>query len=111
MYSYLFNSTAQWQRAAFSTMQMSMAAATVIQIRMMQMSLGVMKPEEATRMLLEKPQTFMRATELSARALAANKGLASAVIAGLNPIARATRTNAARLSKNNGLSGTTRKGR
>lgn len=99
MYGTMFRAAMQWQAAWMSTAQMAVSAATVIQLRTMQMSLGIMKPEEATRMLLEKPSAFMRATEMSARALAANRGLAAATLAGMAPIRRTTQANAKRLGR------------
>lgn len=99
MYTNFFQSAMQWQAAAASTMKMSMSAATVIQARLMQMSLGTMKPAEAMRMVLEKQSVLMRAVELSTRALGENKGLAAATIAGIAPIQKATQANANRLSR------------
>ncbi|WP_196941945.1 hypothetical protein [Pseudooceanicola algae] len=89
----------QWQQLALSSAKVMMASSTVIQIRVMQMSLGIMRPEEATRMAFEKVSALAKATEMSGRALAANKGPAEAALAGLEPYARATRANAKRLSR------------
>ena len=81
MYGTMFQAASEWQRAMFSGFRMMMSASTVIQVRMMQMSLGIMKPEETARMFLEKPATFAKSTEMSMRALAGNKGLAAAALA------------------------------
>ncbi|MBT9385239.1 hypothetical protein KM176_15310 [Pseudooceanicola sp. CBS1P-1] len=98
MYGSFYKTLAQWQAATLSTYQMTISAASVIQMRVMQMSTGTMKPEEAARMVLEKPPVFLHATEMSARALFSNKGLAAAALAGIAPIRKATRANARRLS-------------
>jgi hypothetical protein len=66
---------------------------------MMQMSLGTMQPEEATRMVFEKCSALAKGTEMTNRALAANKGPAAAALAGLAPYSHATRANAQRLSR------------
>ncbi|MBU2961597.1 hypothetical protein KO516_12355 [Citreicella sp. C3M06] len=94
-----FSTAQQWQRWAFGATQIMLSSATVIQIRMMQMSLGTMHPEEATRMVFEKCSALAKATELTNRALAANKGPAAAALAGLAPYSQATRANAQRLSR------------
>ena len=98
MYGSIFTAAQQWQKAMFSSAQMMFSASTVIQLRMMQMALGVMRPEEATRMVLEKPSAFMKATEMSARALAGNRGFEAATAAGIAPYKRATGANAKRLA-------------
>ncbi|WP_417718995.1 hypothetical protein [Salipiger sp.] len=98
MYGTMFQAASEWQRAMFSGFRMMMSASTVIQVRMMQMSLGIMKPEETARMFLEKPATFAKSTEMSMRALAGNKGLAAAALAGIAPIGQKTAANARRLS-------------
>lgn len=89
----------QWQRWTLDATQIMLSSATVIQIRVMQMALGTMHPEEATRMVFEKCSALARATELTSRALAANKGPAAAALAGLAPYSQATRANARRLSR------------
>lgn len=108
MYGHFFQSTLQWQAAAVSATQLSVAAGAVIQVRMMQLALGTMKPVEATRMVMEKPSAFIRAAEGSARALAANQGLAAATVAGLSPLRIAAEANAKRLT---GPSGRRRRAR
>lgn len=102
MYGHFFRNALQWQEAAMSAAQMSVAAGSVIQVRMVQLALGTMKPVEATRMMMEKPTAFMKAAEGSARALAANQGLAAATLAGLSPIRIAAEANAKRLSRRGG---------
>jgi hypothetical protein len=97
MYGNFFHVAMQWQAASVSAAQIGIAAASVMQARMMQMALGTMKPEEATRMMLEKPSTFMRSTEGAARAAAANRGPAAVAEAALAPYRTATRANARRL--------------
>jgi len=99
MYGDFFRFATQWQAASMGAAQLAVSAATVIQLRMMQMALGVMTPAEATRMLMEKPSAFMKAGEVSARALAANQGFAAAAVAGLAPIRRTTQANAKRLTR------------
>ncbi|EIE50824.1 hypothetical protein AL036_05630 [Salipiger aestuarii] len=99
MYGPLFSTALLWQKWAFGAAQMMMASSSVIQIRVLQMSLGTMRPEEATRMVFEKSSALAKATEMAGRALAANKGPAEASLAGLAPYTRATRANAKRLSR------------
>jgi len=102
MYGHFFRSALQWQAAAVSATQLGVAAGSVIQLRMMQIALGTMKPAEATRMMMEKPAAFLKASEDSARALAANQGLAAATVAGLSPLRIAAEANAKRLSRHRG---------
>ncbi|MCA0920184.1 hypothetical protein [Pseudooceanicola nanhaiensis] len=87
-----------WQTLTLSSVRVACDAGTVIHMRLMQIALGQMEAEEATRMVLEKPATFARSAEMSARALAANRGVAAAAIAGMKPIERTTRSNARRLT-------------
>ncbi|ETX16734.1 hypothetical protein OCH239_01790 [Roseivivax halodurans JCM 10272] len=94
----MFKAAQDWQRAGFQGMQMMMSAGAVIQIRTMQMSLGIMNPAEAARMIFEKPAVFAKSAELTSRALAGNKGFAAASMAGLRPIGSATRANQKRLT-------------
>lgn len=82
MYSPFFEAAATWQRVAMAQMQMMYTASTVIQIRVMQMGLGIMRPDEAARMVLEKPTAFAKSTEMSMRALARNPGLCSRRVGG-----------------------------
>jgi len=88
-----------WQKASIAYGQMLFSSAQVIQSRSLQMMQGNMRPEEATRMLMEKPAAMAKAMELAARAQAAQRGAPSVALAALRPFASATRANARRLSK------------
>lgn len=99
MIANMFKAAQDWQRASFQGMQMMLSAGAVIQIRTMQMGLGIMNPAEAARMVFEKPVAFAKSAELTSRALAANKGFAAASIAGMRPLGTATRANQRRLMK------------
>ena len=79
--------------------QRILAAQQVIDHRTMQMALGTMKPEEATRMVLEKPAAFMKAFEMAARSNAASRGHAATALAALKPIGEKTASNAKRLGR------------
>jgi hypothetical protein len=91
-----------WQRAWIAQTQMLTTAAMVIQQRVLQMSLGTMRPEEAARMILEKPAAFAKAHEMAMRAAAANKGNAAVALAAIGPIGKTTQANAKRLTKAKG---------
>jgi hypothetical protein len=93
------NAATTWQRAWWAHLQMMTTAAMVIQQRVLQMSLGTMRPEEATRMVLEKPAAFAKSVEMASRAAAANRGHAAVTLAALGPIGAATKANARRLNK------------
>lgn len=97
MYSPFFEAAATWQRVAMAQMQMMYTASTVIQIRVMQMGLGIMRPDEAARMVLEKPTAFAKSTEMSMRALARNRGYAAAALEAMKPVGAKTKSNARRL--------------
>jgi hypothetical protein len=88
-----------WQRAWWAQTQMMATAAMVIQARVLQMSLGTMRPEEATRMVLEKPAAFAKSFEMASRAVAGNRGHAAVALAAIGPIGKATGANARRLGK------------
>lgn len=79
--------------------KMLLTAGQVIQARTAQMALGTMKPDEAARMVLEKPAAFAKAAEMAARAQAASKGSAAVALAALRPIGAKTGANARRLSR------------
>lgn len=98
-FSAVFDATRTWQKASLAYGQMLMTANMVIQQRMMQMALGTMKPEEAARMVFEKPAAFAKSFEMAARSHAANKGTAAVMLAALTPIGAHTRANATRLNK------------
>ncbi|GEM_PF-5216451 len=87
------------QKAQFAQTQMIFNAVSVIQSRLTQTMLGTMTAEEATRMVLEKQSTFAKSLEMSARALASNKGLSAAALAAIQPIEAKTKANARRLSR------------
>ena len=89
----------RWQAAGMAYGQMLMTAQQVIAHRTMQMALGTMKPEEATRMVLEKPAAFMKAFEMAARSNAASRGHAATALAALKPIGEKTASNAKRLGR------------
>ncbi|MCR9085896.1 MAG: hypothetical protein NXH97_04030 [Rhodobacteraceae bacterium] len=95
----LLRAAATWQKANLAYTQMLMSANQVIVARMMQMMLGTMKPEEATRMVLEKPAAFAKSFEMAARSAAASRGTAAATLAGIKPIGAKTKSNAKRLSR------------
>ena len=88
-----------WQKAAMAYGQMAVTANQVIAVRTTQMALGVMKPEEAARMILEKPAAFARSFEMAARAQAASKGHAAVALAALTPLGAKTGSNARRLQR------------
>lgn len=98
MFGPIFHTALQWQSAAMAFYEVSVSATSVMQMRVLQMSLGTMTPGEATRMVMEKPSAFMRGAEKSAWALAENKGWAAATTEGLSPIKKAVESNAKRLS-------------
>lgn len=102
MFLDLVKSAAEWQRVVVAGTQVLTSAAVVIQARVMQMALGVMKPQEFTRMVLEKPSAFAHSGELAMRAMAGNKGYPAVMAAALRPIAAKTRANAKRLSGSRG---------
>ncbi len=88
-----------WQKASTAYGEMLVTAGSVINHRVTQMALGTMKPEEATRMVLEKPAAFAKSMEMAARASAARRGSAAAALAAIKPIGARTRANARRLNK------------
>ncbi len=102
MYREMFEAASAWQRNAMAMTQMMVTASTVIQIRMMQMSLGLMRPEEAARMVMEKPSAFAKSAEMSVRAMAANRGFATVALAAMKPVGAKTRANARRLTSTKG---------
>ncbi|MCA8878921.1 MAG: hypothetical protein KDA73_02980 [Rhodobacteraceae bacterium] len=95
----LFDAARTWQQAGTAYGRMLMTAQQVIAVRSMQMALGTMKPEEATRMVLEKPAAFAKAFEMAARSQAASRGTAAAALAAIKPIGAKTAANARRLGK------------
>jgi len=95
----VFDAARTWQKASLAYGQMLISANMVIQQRMMQMALGTMKPEEAARMVFEKPAAFAKAFEMAARSHAASQGNAAVMLAALTPIGARTRANAARLGR------------
>ncbi len=88
-----------WQEFSLSYGRMMVSASMVIQERTMQMALGTMRPEEATRMVLEKPAAFAKSFEMAARATAGSKGTAAAMLAAMRPLEAKTRANSRRLAK------------
>lgn len=95
----MLRAAATWQKASLAYTRMLMSANQVIAIRVMQMTLGTMKPEEAARMFMEKPATFAKSFEMAARSAAASRGYAAATLAGVKPIGAKTASNAKRLSR------------
>ena len=95
----VMKAAAAWQRAHLAQMQMMAAAGVVIQQRMLQMALGTMRPDEAARMVMEKPAAFAKSAEMAARAAAGGKGHAAVAMAALGPYGRAAGANARRLSR------------
>lgn len=94
-----FAAARTWQQAGLAYGQMLMTAQMVIAARTQQMALGTMKPEEATRMVLEKPAAFLKAFEMAARSSAASRGHAATALAALKPIGARTAANAKRLGR------------
>ncbi|OSP55149.1 hypothetical protein [Pseudoruegeria sp. SK021] len=97
-FSALLTAAQTWNKAAFAYGQMVITANVVIQRRCMQMALGTMKPEEAARMVLEKPAAMAKLFEMAARAHAAQRGTAAVALAAITPIGAKTASNAKRLS-------------
>ena len=98
----LMNAARTWQAAGLAYGQMLMTAQTVIGVRVTQMALGVMKPEESARMVLEKPAAFAKSIEMAARAHAAKRGTAAVALAAIKPIGARTAANAKRLGGKKG---------
>ncbi|WP_172330296.1 hypothetical protein [Mangrovicoccus sp. HB161399] len=88
-----------WQEFTLSYSRMMFSASAVIQQRTMQMALGTMRPEEAARMVMEKPAAFAKSFEMAVRATAGSKGTAAAMLAAMRPIEAKTRANSRRLAK------------
>lgn len=88
-----------WQKAGLAYTQMLVTANQVIAVRTMQMALGTMKPEEAARMVLEKPSALAKSMEMASRSAAASRGFAAATLAGIKPIGAKTASNMKRLSR------------
>lgn len=95
----LMASTLTWQTAALAYGRMYWSAQEVIQRRTMQMALGQMHPEEAMRMVMEKPAAFAEAFERAARATVAGQGAADVALAAVKPIGAKTHANAKRLRR------------
>ncbi|MEQ5870153.1 hypothetical protein J4E08_09605 [Sagittula sp. NFXS13] len=98
MFQDMMKATTDWQKVALSTSQMMLSAGVVVQTRMAQMAMGVMKPQEFTRMVLEKPSAFARGGEMAMRAMSGNKGYAIVMAEALKPIEASASANARRLS-------------
>lgn len=94
-----FDAARMWQQTSMAYGQMLWTANLVIQQRVMQMALGTMRPEEAARMVFEKPSAFAKSMEMAMRSSAAGKGNAAAALAAIRPIGAKTKANARRLSK------------
>lgn len=99
MFTDLFKTMEQNQRLMMKTWQMWFSAGTVIQVRVMQMTLGTMRPDEAARMVFEKPVAFATGAELAMRAVASGKGYHAASLAALAPISSRAGSNAKRLTR------------
>lgn len=95
----LFKTMEQNQRLMMNTWQMWYSAATVIQVRVIQMALGTMRPEEAARMVFEKPTAFATGAERAMRAMAGGKGYTAASLAMLAPVSSRAGSNAKRLTR------------
>ena len=98
-YKTMMKAAQTWQQVSLTYGRMVMSASEVIQKRTTQMALGTMKPEEATRMVLEKPAAFAKSFEMAARAAAGSRGGAAAALAAIRPIEAKTRSNSRRLRK------------
>lgn len=99
MLTHLFKTMDQNQRLMVKTWQLWFSAATVVQLRVMQMALGTLRPEEAARMVFEKPAAFASGAERAMRAMAGGKGCQAATLAALAPVSRRAGSNARRLTR------------
>ena len=88
-----------WQSLSTAYARMLWSANEVIWRRTLQMTMGTMKPEEFTRMVMEKPTAFAKSMEMVARAQAGSRGNAATAMAAIKPIGSKTRSNARRLRK------------
>lgn len=88
-----------WHDVSMAYGRMMLSANEVIQRRMLQMAMGQMKPEEAVRMVMEKPAAFAKSFEMATRAAAASKGGPEAILAAIRPIEAKTRANSRRLRR------------
>ena len=88
-----------WQDTAFAYGRMYLSAQEVIHRRTMQMAFGRMGPEEAARMVFEKPAALAASFERAARATAAGRDPLSVALAAVQPIGAKTVANARRLRK------------
>ncbi len=93
----LMASTLTWQQAALAYGRMYVSAQEVIQRRTLQMALGQMHPEEAMRMVMEKPAAFAEAFERAALATVSGQGAADVALAAVSPISAKASANAQRL--------------
>ena len=87
------------QDAALAYGRMYVSANEVIQRRSLQMAFGQMGPEEAARMIFEKPAAFATAFERAALATVAGKDPVTVAMAAVNPIGQKTQANARRLRR------------
>ena len=95
----IFSVAEAWQSAALAYGRMYLSANEVIQRRTMQMAFGQMNPEEAARMVFEKPAAFASAFERAARATAAGRDPLTVAMAAVQPIGAKTSANARRLRR------------
>lgn len=99
MFLEMMTAANQWQSVALTGARMMASAGVVIQVRVAQMALGIMRPVEFSRMVLEKPSAFARSGEMAMRALAGNKGYAVAMAEAMKPIEAKASANAKRLTR------------
>ncbi|MFW2588201.1 hypothetical protein [Sagittula sp. SSi028] len=96
---HLAKAIGEWQAVAWAGSRLWLSAGAVVQARTMQMALGVMQPQEFTRMVMEKPSAFARSGEMAMRAMAGNKGYAVTLSEALKPIEASASANARRLQE------------
>tara|TARA_B100000749_G_scaffold267171_1_gene243866 strand:- start:241 stop:540 length:300 start_codon:yes stop_codon:yes gene_type:complete len=95
----MMSAAQSWQDAAVAYGRLYWSAQEVMQRRTMQMALGQMRPEEAARMVFEKPAAFASAFERAARATVKGYDPMSVALAAVQPIGARTRANAKRLRR------------
>ena len=87
------------QRWTWALLFLWFAAAEVVWWRSLRIAMGNLSPQEATRMMMEKPAAFAEAAEKAARAAASQKDPAEVAAALITPLDRRTNANAKRLRR------------
>ncbi|MGB0661136.1 MAG: hypothetical protein ACPGNV_13290 [Mangrovicoccus sp.] len=95
----LFEVALTWQKAGRAYAEMMIDANTVIRERMTQMAFGMMKPEEAALMVMEKPSAFAKSIAMASQAHADQQGHAAITLAAIEPLTAKTSANAKRLTQ------------